>query len=140
MCQEVSRQGSIGAPYTGSINTGMEDCQRSVVILNNTDKSVKFTCSGIKYTVPAGKAATLPVGLGVLNFEALGRGLISYTVTSSVLPASLADAPAVNENYGLTSMNQTFLVANGGLVIDLSGGDYTKLVFSLPVVNQVVQT
>lgn len=128
MC-EKSAMGVQGTPYNGGLNTGLEECQRSGVFINGSRAPLAIATAGIISIVPPGKVATIPVSSDIRLRSDADSGVISWTVTSAVLPAQLADAPTGE----LHTDNRTFTVPNTGTVIRLASGDYSKLVFFAPL-------
>lgn len=121
MC-EVSRQGNIGLRADLYLNTGIENCQRTGIFLNSSDKSVTVKTAGTSFQVPAGKSITVPVGPEI-RVTGGGRGVLVWTVTSAVLAAQMTEAPPMQEETAGVKWLET------GATITLSAGTYSKLVF-----------
>lgn len=124
MCEKTA-SGTVSAPADFEIQTGLAECQRSGVFINGTTGAVVVMSNGIRYAVPVGKAATIPVGRGV-RVTGHGDGVVVWTVTSAALPAQLSDAPAVNDQGGGSVL--LFEYQDEG-AITLSSGSYNKLMF-----------
>lgn len=137
MC-EKSSSGQKTGPFYGMLTTGIEQCQRSGVFVNGTRAPVEVQTGGMRYSVPSGKAATVPVSQDVrLKIDA--PGMVGWTVTSAVLPAQLVDAPAVADAPEAPQGGAVLVTQQpdqtGCMEFTLSTGDYTKLVFVMPDVG-----
>lgn len=143
MC-EKSRHGVLGAPHAETLLSDIEDCQRSGVFVNGTDGEVIVQTDGIAYVVPPARAATVPVSPDVF-LRATGRGAVSWTLTTAVLAAQLSEAPAMRPvssgnggGEGAAPISTELMAlpeSESGVIVDLSSGNYHKLVFIFPINN-----
>ena len=118
----------VGAPHSNVLHTGIEQYQRTGVFINSTSKALTVRTAGTQFSIPAGKAATVPVGQDIY-LDAKGKGAITWTVTSAVLAAQVQDAPHVQEQDEAAGSQ---VLEHPGATLLLSSGSYTKLV----LVNQ----
>lgn len=136
MCEQ-SRQGTLGLPYSGPIQTGIEACQRTGVFLNSSNKAVRIRTGGVSFMVAPGTSATIPISQDIW-VEGKGAGLFVWTVTSAVLAAQVLEAPAVQgqeaapkDDDGPQVLFFEPAFAGGKIELKISHGGYSKLVVRL---------